>query len=246
VLPPDVTSPRRLLLCNLDVDNFFQSSFPVALAEHVRKEDNIAQRIVRSESDEFRDKLFDVIVGLPVVGRGAEAGTMGRVAIFGHDFCKIGGHDEDSIGVGYQDVDILRRIEELLKTQALQWPMVKKIRQHWSALQTKVVNSGCGTCFLNFAGDCGEIHTKAEAEARRKRDRGSAKIANVDPEIIQTFQNWTNMNAQNTSVMKARLKSGEIVRNMGHPLPEWARTPHEHLEALFFANDIGACRHEQG
>jgi hypothetical protein len=233
-----------VLLCNLDIDNFFQISFLAALAKHVTEEVITAQMIVRSDSEDKREQLFDAIVGVPIIGRG-EAGTTGRIAVFAHDFCKIGGHDEKCIGVGYQDIDLLRRIEELVKKQATGWPVLAQIRQNRAAMKTPVA-SGCGTCLLNFDGDSGEILTKAQGDARRKRDRGDAKLTQVDPEVVRTHQTWANMNAENVAVMKERLNLGMIVRNnMGHDLPKWDRTPSEHLQA-FFVHDIGACRHEQG
>jgi hypothetical protein len=232
-------------MCNLDVDNIFQNTFPSALAAHVRREVDVAHVIVRADREGLRDELFDLIVGLPAVGRGHAAGTTGRIALFGHDFVKIGGHDEDCIGVGYQDIDVLRRSEKMKEEQERLWPRVKVIREKWLALKTNVVNAGCGTCLLNFDGDSGSCQTPNELKARNKRDRGTAKISKVDPDVVQTWKTWHAMNQENVKVMQAKLKSGKIARNMGHDLPNWERTPREHLQA-FFDHDIGACRHEQG
>jgi hypothetical protein len=64
------------------------------------------------------------LVGRPLLGRGARPGMPGRVAIFAIDFIRSGGHDEDCLGAGYQDRDMVARVEAMLDTQMHLMPKV--------------------------------------------------------------------------------------------------------------------------
>jgi hypothetical protein len=188
---------------------------------------------------------YVAIVGCPLVGRATHPGTTGRFGMWGADFVRIGGHDQDCLPAGYQDIDLMARANCCLKINMQQLPLVHRMRSDLDTTKTRATGQGCGTCLKNnqalVAGDL----TQAERRELANYDRDGAKIVNCHPDAIEECQNWHMMNAMNKANMKKKLSEGKIVRNMSHNAPSWHLGEEELLQA-YFQRDIGPCRPEQG
>ena len=119
-------------------------------------------------------------------------GVTGRVACSARLWTELGGYDEAAGPVGYQDVDLRERIALKIGPEA---------KPRW--LQGA---AACGGCVPNHAD--------------WKTDRGPAKIANCDPQILQGMT-WGQMNSNNMQLMKARTQGGLLERNRGTQIGAW-------------------------
>ena len=185
------------------------------------------------------------IVGCPLVGRASNPGTTGRFGMYGADFCRIGGHDEDCYGAGYQDIDLMVRANMCLTANMEQCPLIEWMRTRVDATATPATGQGCGTCRKNCQEPVAGHLTEPQLRAQANYDQDGAKILNCHPLSIQECKSWHTMNALNKTNMKNKVSAGKIVRNMGYDAPSWLLGEHE-LLLQYFRHDIGPCRPEQG
>jgi hypothetical protein len=118
--------------------------------------------------------------------------TCGRVGCFAKVFRSIGGYDTtEAAPSGYQDVDLRNRLRRGQRASQGQACVLEVAG--WQAL---------GGAFSNDT-------------TNPIDDRNDAKIASTSNEDRARWPTWNRMNEHNMAMMKARLASGEIVRNGG-------------------------------
>ena len=77
------------ILVNVDCDNLIGPEFPVIVADQFK----LGKTVVQFE--------------------GKSSGSAGRIACIKNQFYEIGGYDEDTLPMGFQDIDLLRRLQLL-------------------------------------------------------------------------------------------------------------------------------------
>ncbi len=118
--------------------------------------------------------------------------TCGRVGCFAEMFRRIGGYDTtEAAPSGYQDVDLRNRLRRAQR------------------------QSQAEACVLEVAGWQALGGAFSNDTTNPIDDRNDAKIASTSSEDRARWPTWNRMNEHNVSMMKARLASGEIVRNSG-------------------------------
>ena len=159
---------------SLDADNLMTSLYISAVYDFARE--------LKSDVAKRRGSVL-------VPGTECTSGTCGRLAYAPSEFFAIGGYDQCFLPVGFQDVDLKRRL----------------------------LHRGCNNAHkvvktLKLTEIGGAIPNDANS---KKSDRGSAKISCVDQSVTNQseFSSWGKMNALNVSAGKAKLARGEIIRN---------------------------------
>lgn len=126
-------------------------------------------------------------------------GLTGRLTFTPHDFWFIGGYDQDSPPAGGQDVDLRERLFLFAQTHA------SANRQ----LQQPVM-LGWKVCGCALANDFADLSTK--------HDRGFAKVANCDPQILAQYsrpeKTWSKMNARGCEAFWEKRQDKSYRRNV--------------------------------
>ena len=202
-------APEAVLLVNMDADNIMPPAYVEHLFAGFQAE---TQRVVLAG-------LNPQLVPLrAIVARSAAGGLTGRIAISLPDFARLGGYDEEpnTYGTGYQDIDLVVRAKSMVEkyTEESQQLLLRK--------DAPVYKLPCeaGAAFLN------------EPNIAVKEDRGSSKIKNLDPEVIQVFKSWGRINQANVTQLRAKMSQGLIGRNGVGPNPRLDQTATWHLDNL--------------
>ena len=126
-------------------------------------------------------------------------GLTGRLTFAPQDFWFVGGYDQDSPPSGGQDVDLRERLFLLAQVHA---SADRKLQQP--------VMLGWKVCGCALANDFADISTK--------HDRGFAKVANCDPQILARYvkpeKTWSKMNAQGCEAFREKRKDKSFRRNV--------------------------------
>ena len=211
------------LLCNLDCDNFFSPAYISAVARHWYIEKQIlADAAAEATGSPGSAGLYPFRA---LVAQSQHDGMTGRICLQASDFTRVGGYDQEAgiVGTGYQDVDLLRRLQATILLHTQLAPNVYPLRA--SALHNKV-SAIAGSCFPNKPG------------ASVADDRGWLKIENCDPADKERLKKWGRFNNVNHQLMQSKLKNGRIGRNGAQDRPTFDRQP-EHLLHQFLALGLG-------
>ena len=168
LLPPN-TDLRNVILGNLDCDNILSSQYLALVQAKFQAEDALPYLLVWA--------------------RQSDVGTCGRMMYRASDWQSILGYDEDSFGVGYQDID--------LKNRFIAKQLEARVPQRVITLKGP---SQVGGAIAN------------DPDARR--DRNEAKIANIDPAERAQHPRWGQLNSRNMAMMNERTQRGVLVRNL--------------------------------
>lgn len=106
----------------------------------------------------------------------------------------LGGYDEEA-GMppsSQQDVDAVLRCNEISNQQCLTLRLTPPARY---------LELGIGSAIPNAV--------------NKKLDRGDAKIANVDPDILQKFPTWAKMKQIASQLLRVKKEEDRYVRNFG-------------------------------
>ena len=115
----------------------------------------------------------------------------GRLAYWASDFLQLGGYDQEAgiLGMGSEDDDMRDRLQGAAK------------HADACAPQIKPVAFGLGVCLPNSDDPAS--------------DRGSARIANCDPEAVARIRDWTKFCDHNRAQFRLKLSRGRgFIRNI--------------------------------
>ena len=180
-----------VVLCNIDGDNIVTPSFIEDLLEKAPK--MTTKRSIDASAGssggvspaDFMPVLPD-IVGVSYVNPKANS-TTGRIALGARVFKLLGGYRQDFGPMGFQDVDLSRRLA--------------KLGRHCRVDSDVLV----GNAILNHMEDVPKRH-------RREREVAE-KIRNVDKSKWQS--SWYDMNDSNMKKSKEAISAGRLVANDG-------------------------------
>jgi hypothetical protein len=191
-------APQNVVLVNVDVDNIVPPSYLEALLAGWEAE------LQRMDEAGLSDETTP---GRPLMARCAHGPLTGRIALSLPDFARLGGYDEEPkiYGTGSQDVDLLDRAKAMFK----QW-QEHAMETHQglpegasfaSVPPVRMLPCEAGAAFDN------------EPNLTVKEDRGSSKIKNLDPEVVQAFKTWGRVNNANWAQFTEKMKQGRLGRN---------------------------------
>ena len=155
------------ILVNVDCDNLIGPGFPVIVADQFK----LGKTVVQFE--------------------GKFSGSAGRIACIKNQFYEIGGYDEDTLPMGFQDIDLLRRL------QLLPW-----------ANAGRCINEKYVQCIPN-----GVDSSKSRNEAKLDNVGPTIKAAFVK----KRFKNgsWFAMDEKNKQKRSEKTAQGLLKRNVG-------------------------------
>ena len=143
--------------------------------------------------------------------RGHERATTGRVAGTAELFLRLGGYDEeDTMGSGGQDGDLLDRYQKAGRRQVLARYNRKGLAENHEVVGYPLPND----------------------PNNRKADRTLSKTINCSNPMNLS---WGQMNDHNCKIMWDRTRQGQYVRNQGIPRPGW---PYQFIALCFIDKHI--------